>query len=242
MRNTPTAIVVSAANLLLPAIITLSMTTASPAADTDGGLAMPPVLIGAGDAGHDADTGPAMPVVVTMPEAPPAVEPLTSAEQELVDWAYARFALVGLDLPDVEISFHEDTDSCRGAEGRYERSGSDARIRVCIPDQDSFAFQLKQRRTLVHELAHAWDDANLDDTDRAELLSVVDAESWYAPESDWDQRGVERFAETIVWGLYDQLRRPTRIDVPCDELHADFVRITGSTAPGPVEMVCDAVL
>ena len=69
-------------------------------------------------------------------------------------------------------------------------------------------------------------------------MEIVDAQDWYAPESAWKQRGAERFAETIVWGRWDQRRRPTLIDVSCRELHADFRSITGSTAPGPLEQIC----
>ncbi len=169
----------------------------------------------------------------------PVSGPLTPAEKDLVDWAESRFAIVGLDLPDVEVSFHDHTDPCRGHDGIYVGSRDGARVAVCVPDRGTYAFDLERRRTLIHELAHAWEQANLGEADRIRLLEIVDADSWYAPESDWDQRGTERFAETIVWGLYDQRRRPTLIDVPCKELHADFISITGSTAPGPIEPICD---
>jgi hypothetical protein len=168
----------------------------------------------------------------------PADPPLTADERELIESAEARFALVGLDLPDVDISFHEDTEPCDGNDGTFHGDGDHRRIRVCIPDRDTYFFQLERRRTLYHELAHAWDHANLDDDDREALLDVVDASSWYSTDLDWAQRGVERFAETIVWGLYDQLSRPTLIDVPCHELHADFKAITSSVAPGPLEGAC----
>lgn len=163
---------------------------------------------------------------------------LTSDERELVRWAVGRFDQIGFELPDVRVSFHEDSAPCGGHAGRYVMSDGLALISICVPDLDTFAFDLLRRRTLVHELAHAWDAANLDDAARAELLPVVDSAAWSAPESDWHRRGSERFAETIVWGLYDQLRRPVDIDVPCAELHADFVRITGSHALGPIEPVC----
>jgi hypothetical protein len=162
----------------------------------------------------------------------------TVEEQELVSWAYARFELVGMELPSVDISFHDDTDACGGVHGRFRGSGDDRKVLVCVRDAGTFATRLERQRTLVHELAHAWDHANLDDEARRHLLPVVDAHGWYAADADWDERGVERFAETIVWGLYDQLRRPVLIDVSCAELHADFRVITGTTAPGPLERAC----
>jgi hypothetical protein len=163
---------------------------------------------------------------------------LTPAERDLVKWAWDRSALVGLDLPLVEVSFHDDDQPCNGSQGVYYSNDGRPRVLVCIPDSGTFASKLQRQRTLVHELAHAWEQANLDDAERKALLEILDAEDWYAPESAWEERGAERFAETIVWGLYDQLRRPTLIDVPCRELHADLQSITGHTAPGPVERLC----
>lgn len=163
---------------------------------------------------------------------------LTQDEQDLVSWARHRFALVGLELPDVEVAFHDDKEPCRGQTG-YFRGGRDHRlVDVCVKDLGTYASHLQRQRTLVHELAHAWDHANLDSRRRAELLRTLDATDWYAPDQEWDERGVERFAETIVWGLYDQMRRPTLIDVPCRELHVDFISITSSSVPGPLESIC----
>jgi hypothetical protein len=65
-----------------------------------------------------------------------------------------------------------------------------------------------------------------------------EAEAWSTSDLAWEDRRSERFAETIAWGLYDQLRRPTLIDASCAELHADFLFITGHPALGPVEPVC----
>ena len=168
-----------------------------------------------------------------------AASELTADDRELVTWVRSRFALVGLDLPDVEISFHQETEPCNGHDGIYLDSGGRPAVRICIPQGKTYAARLKRQRTLVHELAHAWEQANLDEDQRADLLGILEADDWYAPEAAWEQRGAERFAETIVWGLYDQLRRPTLIDVPCRELHADFEAMTGTTAPGPLEPICE---
>jgi hypothetical protein len=170
----------------------------------------------------------------------PAHEPiaLTPAERELVKWVTSRFALVDLHLPEVDVTFHDDSSACEFHDGIYYSDGAHHRVLVCIPDRGTFASNLERQRTLTHEFAHVWEQANLDDIDRQSLLSVVDAQDWYASESAWGERGAERFAETIVWGLYDQLRRPTLIEAPCAELHADFHSITGYTAPSPVAAGC----
>jgi hypothetical protein len=163
---------------------------------------------------------------------------LTPAERELVKWVTGRFALVGLDIPEVDVSFHDNSSACEFHDGIYHGDGGHHRVLVCIPDRGTFASNLERQRTLVHELAHVWEQAKLHDAGRRSLLSVLDAEDWYGTDVAWEDRGAERFAETIVWGLYDQLRRPTLIDAPCAELHADFHSITGHTAPSPVAVGC----
>ena len=180
------------------------------------------------------------PTVAAAPvrRGPQAPTTLTQTERQLVAWATERFALVGLDLPDVEVSFHDDLESCNWNEGIYRSDGGVHRVQVCIPDHGTFASDLHRSRTLIHELAHAWEQAVLDDADRQRLLSVLDAQAWVTSDLAWEDRGAERFAETIVWGLYDQLRRPTLITTSCAELHADFQFITGHPAPGPVKSVC----
>ena len=174
----------------------------------------------------------------TLPtDEPPVSVELTPDEANLVRWATDRFALVGLDLPAVEMSFHGEREPCEGNQGIYQDDGR-ARVLVCIPDYGTFASNLLRQRTLVHELAHAWEQANLDDAERQALLEILDADDWYGPEATWEERGAERFAETIVWGLYDQVRRPTLIDTACAEVHADFREITGHLAPGPTNGGC----
>lgn len=187
-----------------------------------------------------APNPPGSRVAAVMPADPIAGEgsSRTRREQELLEWAVERFSLVGLTLPPVDVSFHDRTEPCGGHRGRFQGDRTRRRVAVCVPDSGTSASRLQRRRTLIHELAHAWDHANLDPRRRADLLPVLDATGWYAPEAEWEERGVERFAETLVWGLYDQLRRPTLIDVPCRELHTDFLAITGFAAPGPVEQTC----
>lgn len=171
--------------------------------------------------------------------ASPAIQPLTPDERDMIAWARGRFALVGLDLPELDISFHEDTRFCGGHDGVYRHDQGRPRVRICVPDPGTFAFTLHRKRTLIHEFAHAWEQANFEDEDRRDLLAILDADDWYAPEAPWEQRGAERFAETLVWGLYDQIRRPTLIEVSCPQVHANFRAITGTTALGPLEARCE---
>jgi hypothetical protein len=174
------------------------------------------------------------------PEPPWSADPsLSTSELETLRWVAGRFSLVDLEVPDVEIAFHPSSEDCGWNDGRYRSDGHTRLVDICVPDHGTFASDLHRRRTLVHELAHAWDDVNLTDDDRSSLLSVVGGDAWYDTDVDWGARGAERFAETIVWGLYDQRRRPTKVDVPCADLHRAFVEITGHEPPGPLEPICD---
>ncbi|MGI9622369.1 MAG: hypothetical protein ACR2PK_05985 [Acidimicrobiales bacterium] len=172
-------------------------------------------------------------------ESPVEAVPLTENETALIELVADRFAAIGLQLPEIAVSFSDKTADCKWAHGIYNGDEGGHRVRVCVPDNGTFASSLQRQRTLTHEFAHAWDHANLTAADRERLLRIVDASDWYAPEAEWDERGAERFAETIVWGLYEQVRRPVLIDAPCRELHADFYAITGQAALGPVAQGCE---
>jgi len=51
--------------------------------------------------------------------------------------------------------------------------------------------------------AHAWLDENLDDTERADFLSLRQLNAW-ADGGEWDERGAEHAAEIITWGILDR--------------------------------------
>jgi hypothetical protein len=163
---------------------------------------------------------------------------LAPAERVLVQSVIDGFTLVGLELPDVDVHFYDDKGPCDGHEGIFRGDHVTPRLHICVADRGTAASDLWRRRTLIHEFAHAWDHANLQDKDRSGLLAMLEAERWFSNESAWADRGGERFAETIVWGLYDQLRRPVKIDVSCRELNADFQHITGQAPLGPVREGC----
>ena len=173
------------------------------------------------------------------PVAAPPLQPLTAIEMEVVEWARGQFRTAGLILPAVEIAFSADADDCVGEQGVYRRSAGAHSVTVCVPDREGAAIDHRRRRTLLHELAHAWDHAALTDVDRERLLPVLDATDWYDPGAAWDQRGVERLAETLTWGLLDQKRRPLKIESHCAETHLDFITITGSDVLGPIDQICE---
>lgn len=191
-------------------------------------------------ASHD-DTPPAPTASATAPLPAPATTPerLSAVERDAVRWAVGRFESADLELPAVAISFSADSDDCNGEQGVYRRRSGAHSIVVCVPDRDGAAIDHRRRRTLLHELAHAWDHTNLTDADRRHLQQHLGADDWYAADRQWEERPVEQLAETLTWGLFDQPRRPLLIDRPCDDVHADFRAVTGQRPLGPIEPHCE---
>lgn len=127
---------------------------------------------------------------------PPAVEAdADPLPQELV-WAGERFTASGLEMPSVEVVQHDDRDDCSGHPAVYRHIG-EGEIHLCL-DLDSTS----GRRTLLHELAHAWVDEHLDDDERAAFLDLRGLDEWSEP-APWYLRGGEHAAEIIAWALMD---------------------------------------
>jgi len=168
----------------------------------------------------------------------PAGRDVSAAEADIIAWAAGRFELAGLTLPMVEVSFSADEADCGGHEGLYRRRDGAHFVTVCTPDDHPTADDYR-RRTLIHELAHAWDQSSLTSADRDGLLPVLDVEGWYEADA-WGERGIERLAETFVFGLLDEPRRVLLIAADCADVYADFVGITGSAPIGPIPPICVA--
>lgn len=160
------------------------------------------------------------------------------AEAEAIDWARERFALVGLDLPQMRIVFDPTKRACGAAEGRYRYDGEIHVVTICTRAGDSFRADLERRRTLLHEFAHAWDTVNLDHADRARLLADLGVARWHDPDADWADRGAERFAEVFVFALLDQPLRQLKVPGQCSAMIALFVGLTGHQPLGPGAPTC----
>jgi len=183
------------------------------------------------------------PVVQTVSDVEPLidVEPLTDVEQALVDWAKTRFAEAGLELPELAVRFDPSRELCRNAEGRYQHAQDGTGIvTICTPDFDTFAAQLTRRRTLLHEFGHAWDFANMSAENHDHLSGILGVDAWNDHDDGWEDRGVERFAETFVFALLDQPRRQLKVGLDCADLLSAFSTATGVTPLGPGLPSCAA--
>ena len=115
----------------------------------------------------------------------------SAEEQGRVDDALARFEAAGLLLPDLEVVFADDVAECGGHDGLFRDRVVPWRVLVC----SDLAF------VVTHELAHAWEAANLDDDDRANYTERRGLATWNSRDAEWGERGVEDMAFMLQQNL-----------------------------------------
>jgi hypothetical protein len=112
----------------------------------------------------------------------------TSIQRETISWAIGRFAAAGLQLPDLEIRFPA---SCKGKGAIYHVGES------------SVDFCRVNRKNVLHEFAHAWDDTS-DDVDREGFLKLRGLDIWFGGlDVPCEEQGSEHLAIIVAWGLMD---------------------------------------
>lgn len=121
------------------------------------------------------------------------VENGTNRQHEQVDEALRLFDEAGLELPPLVIRFSNDSEDCEGNLGIYRTQAIDepAIVTVCT----------KMRLTLVHELAHAWDDNSLTDELRRPFMDRWQVDDWNDKSAEWHDRAAEIAAHTIAYTL-----------------------------------------
>lgn len=172
-------------------------------------------------------TGPASEAVVVRPGV--AVYGATPGERGLVAWAVGRYEGAALHLPPLEIHFHADPSGCRGYHAFYSGGG---RIDMC-PGR---LLNLVSRKNLLHEMAHAWAERNLDTTEREAFLELRGLGSWNDREVDWRLRGSEQAAEIIAWELGDRVLSPSIPDNGTEEVEAAFTLLAAGGLPTEVAL------
>ena len=139
------------------------------------------------------------PVVTTVAGAGGAVEPAVivhgadAKQRGVLDDALARFEAAGLALPELEIFFSDDASACAGHLGAFRDRAERRHISVC----SDLEF------VVVHELAHAWSDANLDEVARNRYVRARELATWSDHGVPWAQRGTEDAAFIIQQNLRD---------------------------------------
>jgi hypothetical protein len=160
-----------------------------------------------------ATTTSLLAVVLQVPATPIGVEPSpatptahtfsfrTESDAVLTEWALSRFERAGLRLPPMNVAFHDDKQPCEGHFGYY-RSGDPPRIDICGFNWDRSITAAK--KTILHELAHAWAGATLNEQTRERFLRFRGLDTWGDDETPWEEQGSEQAAEVIAWALMDK--------------------------------------
>ena len=149
------------------------------------------------------------------------------ADVALAQWAFDRFDRAGLELPEVSIAFHDDRAACEGHVG-YFRPGVPAGIDICGFNWDRFL--VTPKKTILHELAHAWAQQSLDGETRSRFLDLRGLDIWQDNSVPWEERGFEHAAEVLAWGLMDEDLFLTSIgETDIRQLAEAFELLTGRT-------------
>jgi hypothetical protein len=129
----------------------------------------------------------------------PAREPLVihgadTAQERAIDWSLRRYREAGLaGMPDLEVYLHRSHDACNGGIGLYHAG----RIDLCAKDSS----EPYQRKFALHEMAHAWTEANVDTAVLDRFMDIRGIAAWNDRSFAWKERGTEQAAEIITWGL-----------------------------------------
>jgi len=141
--------------------------------------------------------------------------------EEMLDWALKRYRAAGLQMPAVDVYFHGDSSGCGGYLGYTQ----DGRVDLCI----RLAMEHQPLRIVLHELAHAWAEVELDDETRARFMRLRNLPGWNVTADDWKDRGTEQAAEIIAWGLGDGTGTPQISgNLEPSALADGFLLLTGS--------------
>jgi hypothetical protein len=135
------------------------------------------------------DAGPAWP-------APPSLtlRRADAVEERTVDWALYRFRVGGLEgLPPLEVVLHRSRTACGGYVGLFVAG----RIDLCTEG----LLEPYARKFALHEMAHAWIEANLPDEVVVRFLRIRGIATWNDQRLPWTERGAEQAAEIVTWGL-----------------------------------------
>lgn len=150
----------------------------------------------------------------------------SKADAALTEWALGRFDRAGLVLPPLVISFHDDRPGCGGNFGLY-RSGASAQVDICGFNWDRFVVTAK--KTMLHELAHAWIQPALTESAQERFLDLRGLSTWGDDEFPWEEQGSEQAAEIIAWALMDEDLQLTRFrNVDPVSLSEAYAQLTGS--------------
>jgi hypothetical protein len=143
--------------------------------------------------------------------------------------ALRRFEEAGLDVPSLLIVFRDPSEEeCHGALGYFAPSSDVWQISIC--SKVDFVYE--------HELAHAWERANLTDAQRRRYMAFRGLPTWSDTDFDRNRRGVEDVAFVIQQGIAGLPLPPVLGGEAKSRLKA-YELLTGHTAPRLVEWLAE---
>jgi len=175
--------------------------------------------------GTEAQSAPDLVVSSVVAAAEPVQDPpgIYGADDELsvvINAAVDRYNTTGFTLGALRFYAHPTDDKCRGNRALFGQDGELDRIDLCSGRTSS---------TVLHELAHAWEHNNMSDNTRQAFLDHTGL-VWYDPDVNWRNRGNERVANIIAWGLRETPLTATEIR-NYSELLYRFELLTGVPSP-----------
>jgi hypothetical protein len=140
---------------------------------------------------------------------------------QTIEWAQRRYRAAGLEgMPSLDIYLHATDAGCRGNLGFHK----DGRIDLCTAESS----EPYARKTALHEMAHAWTDANVSAETREAFLGLRGLSAWNDWDLPWKERGTEAAAEVVAWGLGEDGIRPLMLGaVETPDLIAAYELLTG---------------
>jgi hypothetical protein len=145
-------------------------------------------------------------------------------ERAVVRQTTERFVSNDLALPDLVIRFHDDAAGCEGHRGLFRVVDTTAVIDLCFECEF----------LVLHELGHAWEHFNLDDTERQEFQQAVGATTWNSHDVPHNFRAIEIAADAIAYGL---LSTPATSGTVWERRCERYEALTGLPPPRPTHPI-----
>jgi hypothetical protein len=151
-----------------------------------------------------------------------------------LQWGFSRFEAAGLAVPQVSsVTLLNARAACYNLGGQASTTEEGTSITLCRTPEDICLddtcqdWVARSRQLWLHELAHPWLDKHTDDATRAAFLEFVGLPRWADQNDPWQERGVERAADTIAFGLMDEpVEIAPEFHAECEERAAGFRVLT----------------
>ncbi len=158
----------------------------------------------------------------------------------LLAWGLGRFEAAGLTPPTIaSATFTLYSEYCDDMRAWYRPTDEGADLGFCFDedyacwDESCISFTPFGRRLMLHELAHAWMDATLDEPARRRYTDYAGLAVWNSKSVTWREQAWEHAAETITWGLMDRDINALQIGYLGPEQLSEGFRLLTGTDPLP---------